>query len=51
MAEFFAKTFKKDNVHTDILTNAGIIMKQLLGGLVDYNEKHPLGHLIVQPVA
>ncbi len=41
MAESFVKTFKRDYVHLNILTDAETVMKQLPGWFVDYNENHP----------
>jgi transposase InsO family protein len=41
MAESFVKTFKRDYVHINILTDAITVMKQLPGWFSDYNENHP----------
>jgi putative transposase len=41
MAESFVKTFKRDYVHINILTDAITVMKQLPGWFIDYNENHP----------
>jgi transposase InsO family protein len=41
MAESFVKTFKRDYVHLNNLTDARIVMKQLPAWFADYNENHP----------
>lgn len=41
MAESFVKTFKRDYVHMNILTDAITVMNQLPGWFGDYNENHP----------
>jgi putative transposase len=41
MAESFVKTFKRDYVHINLLTDAITVLKQLPGWLTDYNENHP----------
>jgi putative transposase len=41
MAESFVKTFKRDYVHMNILTDAITVMKQLPIWFGDYNENHP----------
>jgi len=41
MAESFVKTFKRDYVHMNNLTDAVTVMKQLPEWFSDYNENHP----------
>ena len=41
MAESFVKTFKRDYVHINNLTDAATVMNQLPGWFTDYNENHP----------
>ena len=41
MAESFVKTFKRDYVHINDLTDAVTVMKQLPEWFSDYNENHP----------
>ena len=41
MAESFVKTFKRDYVHLNNLTDARMVMKQLPAWFTDYNENHP----------
>jgi transposase InsO family protein len=41
MAEAFVKTFKRDFVHVNILTDAKTVMQQLPGWFREYNENHP----------
>lgn len=41
MAEAFVKTFKRDFVRVNILTDARTVMQQLPGWFRDYNENHP----------
>jgi putative transposase len=41
MAESFVKTFKRDYVHLNNLTDARMVMKQLPAWFADYNENHP----------
>ncbi len=41
MAEAFVKTFKRDYVHINNLTDAVTVMRQLPGWFKDYNENHP----------
>jgi len=41
MAESFVKTFKRDYVHMNVLTDAITVMKQLPAWFADYNENHP----------
>ncbi|MRS04379.1 IS3 family transposase [bacterium] len=41
MAECFVKTFKRDYVHINNLTDAVTVLNQLPGWFTDYNENHP----------